>query len=674
MTELPDIAYLFEPRSVAVVGASHDESKVGYKVLENIVKGGYTGKVYPVNPKGGEILGLPVFKSIEDLPEGVDVAFIVIPGTLVFEAVKSCAEKKVKFLPIISSGFSEVGNIKEEQKIVKYAAEHGMRVLGPNIFGIYSAGVSLNGTFGPSDILKGHVAILTQSGALGGSMIGKTAVENIGLSTMVSVGNKADINETDLLQYLMGSDTTKVILMFIEGVKEGEELVNVLSEATRLKPVIVIKSGRSKRGAMAAASHTGSLAGQDEVFDAIMRQCGVLRAESLQEAFNWCKFLASAPLPTGDATVIITNGGGLGVMATDACEKYGVNLYDDTETLREVFADATPDFGSSKNPVDITGQATPHHYESALRAALLHERIDSIIALYCETAVFDLDAFITLMRQYYQEAAQRGKPLLFSLLGGEKIEQCIHSLKNEGVAVYSDVYECVSCLGALYRYYHHYTSEEKPPDTYVIDYDVIKAIVEKATVAIAEKIGYPAVLKVVSRDIIHKSDAGGVALDLENKEEVINAYQAILYNSRQYSPHARIEGIEVAEMVEKGTETIVGARIDQAFGPVVMFGLGGIYVEVMKDVSFRAFPLNHEEALTMMKETRSYPLLLGVRGEEKKDIESVIDIIMKVGAVIYNCTNVTDIEINPLVVYERGVKAVDVRILLKREKGGDTNE
>jgi acetyl coenzyme A synthetase (ADP forming)-like protein len=709
MTEPPDITHLFEPCSVAVVGASHDESKVGYKVLENIVKGGYTGKIYPVNPKGGEILGLPVFKCIEDLPEGVDIAFIVIPGTLVFEAVKSCAEKKVKFLPVISSGFSEVGNIKEEQKIVEYATEHGMRILGPNIFGIYSARVSLNGTFGPPHILKGHVAIITQSGALGGSMIGKTAVENIGLSTMISVGNKADINEADLLQYLMGSDTTKVILMYIEGVKEGEELVTVLSEATRLKPVVVIKSGRSKRGAMAAASHTGSLAGQDEVFDAIMKQCGVLRAESLEEAFNWCKFLASAPLPTGDATVIITNGGGLGVMATDACEKYGVNLYDDTEILREVFSDATPDFGSSKNPVDLTGQATPHHYESALRAALAHESIDSIIALYCETAVFDLDAFITLIRQYYQEAAQMGKPLLFSLLGGEKIEQCIHSLKNEGVPVYSDVYECVSCLGALYRYYHHYASEEKPPDTYVIDYGAIKAIMEKAraenryfllsheaqaimeaaliptpqrviartldeAVASAEKIGYPVVLKVVSRDIIHKSDAGGVALDLENKEEVINAYQAILYNSRQYSPHARIEGVEVAEMVEKGTETIVGARIDQAFGPVVMFGLGGIYVEVMKDVSFRAFPLNHEEALTMMKETRSYPLLLGVRGEEKKDIESVIDTIMKVGAVIYNCTPLTDIEVNPLVVYERGVKAVDVRILLKREKGGDTNE
>ncbi|MBU7013992.1 MAG: acetate--CoA ligase family protein [Theionarchaea archaeon] len=709
MTDPPDITYLFEPRSVAVVGASHDESKVGYKVLENIVKGGFTGDVYPVNPKGGEILGLPVFERVEDLPEGVDIAFIIIPGKYVFEAVKSCAERKAKFLPIISSGFSEVGNIEEEHKMVEYAREHGMRILGPNIFGIYSAGVSLNGTFGPPHILKGNVAIVTQSGALGGSMIGKTAVENIGLSTMVSVGNKADIGEPDLLRYLMKSDTARVIFMYIEGVKEGEELITVLSEATRVKPVIVIKSGRSKRGAMAAASHTGSLAGQDEVFDAIMKQCGVLRAESLQEAFNWCKFLASAPLPKGNATVIVTNGGGLGVMATDACEKYDVSLYDDTEILREAFSDATPDFGSTKNPVDITGQATPQHYESALRAALDHESIDSIIALYCETAVFDLEAFVELMRQYHQKALQVGKPLLFSLLGGGRIEECIRSLKNEGVPVYADVYECVSCLGALYQYYHHSLAEEELPEEYDIDYSTINTVVEKATaenryfllsheaqaimeaariptpqsyiartldqaVAFAEKVGYPVVMKVVSRDIIHKSDAGGVALDLENKEELMDAYQAILYNSRQYNPHARIDGIEVAEMVEKGTETIVGARIDQAFGPVVMFGLGGIYVEVMKDVSFRAFPLNREEVLTMMKETRSYPLLLGVRGEEKKDIESVQDAIMKVGAVIHNCALITDIEVNPLVVYERGVKAVDVRILLKREKGGDINE
>ncbi len=699
----PDIKYLFEPRSVAVVGASQDKDKIGYKILENIYLGGYTGKIYPVNPKGGEIMGLPVYQKIEDINDTLDMAVICIPGKFVADAVKSCAKKRVKFLPIISSGFSEVGNIEEEKKLITYARSHGMRVLGPNIFGIYSAVTSLNSTFGPRNILRGNVAIVTQSGALGASMVGKTAVERIGLSAIVSVGNKADIDEADLLEYLIQSDSTKVVLMYIEGVKGGERLVDVLKTATRVKPIVVIKSGRSKRGAMAAASHTGSLAGQDEIFDAIMRQCGVLRAESLQEAFNWCKFLADTPLPPGEDTIIITNGGGLGVMATDACEKYGVNLYDDAPLLKEVFSRVTPDFGSTKNPVDLTGQATPQTYESALRAALENGNIDSVIALYCETAVFDLNALSLIIEESSKKYREAQKPVLFSLLGGATTETVIDSLKGKGITVYSDVYECVSCLGALYSYCHSSLEERGSPPEFPVDCASIEEIIARArkegrffllshearevmkaaqiqtpqsfiarnldeAVNYSEEIGYPVVVKVVSKDIIHKSDVGGVALDLDNKAEVINAYEAILYNCRKNSPRAVIEGVEVVEMVKSGTETIVGARRDQSFGPVVMFGLGGIYVEVMKDVSFRAYPLNRKEALTMMKETRSYPLLLGVRGEEKKDIESVVDVIVKLGALIYTLKSVSDIEINPLVALEgKGVKAVDVRILLSKE-------
>jgi acetyl coenzyme A synthetase (ADP forming)-like protein len=702
-----DIEYLFEPRGVAVIGASQNPDKIGYKILENIVKGGYTGGIYPVNPKGDEILGLKVYKGIQDVESVVDVAFIVIPSVYVYDAVKDCAEKKVKFLPIISSGFSEVGNTEEEKKIVLYANHHGMRVLGPNIFGIYSAEVDLNGTFGPRNILKGNVAIITQSGALGGSMIGKTAVENIGLSTIVSVGNKSDIGEADLLQYLVESDTTRVILMYIEGVKEGDRLVDVLRNITKEKPVVVIKSGRSRRGAMAAASHTGSLAGQDKIFDAIMRQCGVLRAESIEEAFNWCKFLAHAPMPPGEKTVIVTNGGGLGVMATDACEKYDVKLLDDIKLLRDVFKEVTPDFGSTKNPVDLTGGATVDHYTSALQNALKAEDIDAVISLYCETALFDLDAFSSCITTFYKKYNEKKKPILFSLLGGEKIEDCIKELKNEKIPVYPDVYECVSCLGALYTYYRA-LQKGVTPQEYTIDCRTIESIVNTAlkdrrhfllaheaqemmqtvniavpksfiahtlneAIEYAEKIGYPVVMKVVSKDIVHKSDVGGVALDLENKEEIIDAYQAILYNARKHT-HAKIEGVEVTEMVSSGIETIVGSRRDTIFGPIVMFGLGGIYVEVMKDVSFRAYPVTHTEVLTMMKETRSYPLLLGVRGEEKKDINAVMNTIMKVGAIIETCQHISDIEINPLVVYEhgQGVKAVDIRILL--EDRGDKNE
>lgn len=705
MKNTPDITYLFEPRGIAVIGASHDTDKVGYKILENIVLGGYNGGVYPVNPKGGTILDHPVFTSVEEIPGEIDMAIIVIPGKFVFDAVRTCGKKGVKFLLIISSGFSEIGNVELEKGIVKYAHDHGMRVLGPNIFGLFSAKSSLNATFGPRDILKGNVAIITQSGALGSSMIGKTAVEHIGLSAMVSVGNKADIDEADLLEYLMESDSTKVILMYIEGVKNGDRLIQILGEGTRKKPIVVIKSGRSKRGALAAASHTGSLAGADEIFDAIMRQCGVLRAEGLEEAFGWCKYLADAPLPKGDNTVIITNGGGLGVLATDACERYGVELYDDIPVLKEIFSPVTPDFGSIKNPIDLTGQARSTHYESALRAVIAHDDISAVIALYCETAMFDLERLGTIIETTFHEYKAAEKPVVFSLLGGELVESIVDSLKDQGIPVYSEVYDCVSCLGALYSFYHQHLEERGEIHQYQIEYEKIKEITARAiqekryfllsheaqaimraagiptpksylarnlpeAVAYAENIGYPVVMKVVSKDIIHKSDVGGVALGLDTRDEVVDAYQAILYNCRKHDPTATIRGMEISEMVHPGIETIIGARRDQSFGPIVMFGLGGIYVEVMKDVSFRAYPLDRNEALTMMKETRSYPLLLGVRGEEKKDIDRVIDVILKLGAVITNCPSITDIEINPLVAYEygMGVRAVDVRILLSKKE------
>ncbi|MCX5908177.1 MAG: acetyl CoA synthetase, partial [Deltaproteobacteria bacterium] len=314
MDKEPDIKYLFEPRSIAIIGASQDKKKIGYSIVNNIVSGGY---------------------SVEEINEPVDVVSIAIPAKFVFEAVKSCARSKVKYLEIITSGFSEIGNTEEEKKIVSLANEHNMRVLGPNIFGLFSAASSLNATFSGSPVIPGGVAIITQSGALGVAMIGKTAVENIGLSAIVSVGNKTDLDEADLLEYLMQQDLTKIILMYIEGVRKGEKLIPVLKRATGNIPVVVIKSGRSERGAIAAASHTGSLAGSDEIFDAIVKQCGVLRAESVEEAFNWCKFLANTPAPAGANTVIITNGGGIGVMATDACEKYDVKLYDDTTALKE---------------------------------------------------------------------------------------------------------------------------------------------------------------------------------------------------------------------------------------------------------------------------------------------------------------------------------------------------
>ncbi len=702
MLNKPDIRYLFEPRGVAVIGASHDQSKIGHKLVRNISLSGYKGKIFPVNPEGGEILGHKVYKNIEEVEGAADIACIVVPAKYVFEAIKSCASKGVKFAVIIASGFSEIGNVAEEKKIVAYARDHGMRVLGPNIFGVYSAAASLNATFGPVNVRSGNVAVITQSGAIGIGMMGKTVTENIGLSAIISVGNKSDIDEPDLLEYLIEQEQTKIILMYIEGVSDGERLIDTLKYAVRKKPVVVIKSGRSKRGAMAAASHTSSLAGEDRVFEDVIRQCGVIRAETINDALDWCHYLANSPIPQGENAVIITNGGGIGVLAADACEKFNVNLYDDLPNLTKTFGNVIPTFGSSKNPIDLSGQAPVSYYDSALSAALDNKSIHSVICLACETAVFNPDEFYQVVRKQAQEFCAK-KPLVLSLFGGANIDHYVHELQQNDIPAFEDVYEAVSLLGAMYSYYRTRSTPIEPAPEMDIDTDKVNDIIRKVradnrtfllaseaqaimqiagipvpksriahnldeAIQYAEEIGYPVVMKIVSRDIIHKSDAGGVALDLENKNEVMDAYEAINHNVRNYNPDVRIEGFEIDEMVRDETETIVAARRDVAFGPIVMFGMGGIYVEVMRDVAFRAFPLSYKEALKMISQIHSYPILLGVRGEKRKDIDTIADSIIRVGTIVKKCPEITDIEINPLVAYAQGegARAVDVRILLSK--------
>ena len=430
----------------------------------------------------------------------------------------------------------------------------------------------------------------------------------------------------------------------------------------------------------------------------------MLRAENLEEAFSWVNYLSQASLPKGENTVIVTNGGGIGVMATDACEKYGINLYDNPPVLREIFKPVTPDFGSTKNPIDLTGQATSEFYTRALDAALNNDSIDTLISLYCETAVFDAENLPNMIEENVRKYAAKKKPLIFSVFGGKNIETAISKLRERSIPAFSDVYEAVSCIGALYSHYHYLAGVTDEVDDAQIDVEKIEAItkaarqdnslfllideaqaimklagipVPQSTIAAnlddavkkSEAIGYPLVMKIVSKDIIHKSDVGGVALDLLNKGEIIDAYQAIIRNCRTQRPDAIIEGVEISQQVAPGLETIVGARRDKTFGPIIMFGSGGKYVEVLKDVAFRAWPLNRKQLMSMIEGIRSYPLLLGVRGENKKDINSVVDTIIKLGALIAKCQSISDIEVNPLVVYDdgKGAKAVDVRILLTKE-------
>lgn len=692
---------LFEPRSIAVIGASKNPDKIGYKIVENIIKGGYRGQVYPVNPKGGVLFDLPIHTNIQDINDEVDVAIITIPADSVYEAVRLCAKKGIKYCIIISSGFAEVGNREEEEKIVAFARKYGMRILGPNVFGIYVAKSRLNATFGPRNIHPGTIAIVTQSGALGIAMIGKSASDNIGVSSVISVGNKADIDEAWLLEYLKDDETTRVILMYIEGFKNGEKFVESLKRVSPKKHIVTIKAGKSKRGAIAAASHTGSLAGSDNVFEGIATQLGILRATNIREAFEKARFLAENTLPLGENAVVITNGGGIGVMCADACECYGVRLFDDVNMLRDIFEDVVPDFGSYRNPVDLTGQATVEDYQKALEKALESDAVHSVIALYCETAVFTQQDIVALVRKY-SEMFKKKKPIVFSLFGGEKIDKAIAQLQAEGIKSFDEVYDAAASLGALYKRYRFIQTEREEPDNSLANEEAIRKILqnakkEKRTVLLpheakellklagieiphyrvardlneavmyADEIGYPVAMKIVSEDIIHKTEAGGVALDLENAEEVMNAYQAIVKNAAAHFPEARIRGVEISQMLAKGVETIVGGTQEPTFGPVVMFGLGGIYVEALGDVAFRAAPVSQKDARQMIEEIAAASILHGMRGEKRRDIEKIADTIVKLGKLISRVRELRDVEINPLMVYEygEGVKAVDVRILLR---------
>ena len=704
MSSKGEIKRLFEPESVAVIGASGTPGKIGYSVVRNLKNGGYEGKVYPINPKADEILGFKSYSGIGKVDGPVDLTVITVPASLTLESVKEAVAKGTKYITIITSGFGEVGDYETEHKIVACANEGGARVLGPNIFGVFSAAGKCNSTFSANNILAGNVAILTQSGALGIAMIGKTAAANIGLSVMASIGNKSDLDEADCLEYVIHDNNTKSILMYVEGIKDGIRFMDTLKRATAVKPVVVLKAGRSERGAMAAASHTGSLAGSDEIFDAVIKQCGAARAETLEEAFNWCNFMANSPPPKKDNFVIVTNGGGIGVMATDACEQYSIPLYDDQDKLKEAFSPMTPAFGSVKNPIDITGGATSKDYNLALEASAVTKEIDGgVMALYCETATFDTENLTPMVRDTYKRHMELGKPIVYALVGGEAVSDSIRTLQKDRIPAFSDVMHAVSSLGIAYNYYSYLAKVNNSVEWAKIDTKAINAIVDAALAegrsfllanegsaamkaagvsipeslvattpeqasGFAEKMGYPVVMKVVSRDILHKSDAGGVILGIKNKEGVAGAYDTIMKNCKNYNANAVIDGIEVTQMVSSGTEFIVGGRRDPAFGPVVMFGLGGVYVEVIKDVVFRALPINRQEAENMLSSIKSAKFLTGVRGQEPRDTDSIIDAIIKVSTILNECPKITDIEINPIVVYEKGkgLKAVDSRIMIEK--------
>ncbi len=697
-----NVQYLFTPKSIAVIGASATKGKIGYEIMENILEYGYEGKIYPINIKRDEIMGKKAYNSVLDVKEDIDLAVIVVPAKFVAKVLKECGKKGVKAAAVITSGFSEVGNEKEEEMLTTLAERYNIALLGPNIFGVIYTPSKLNATFGPREVMPGDVACITQSGALGGALIGWTVLEHIGLSAVVSVGNKADIDDDDLLKYFSEDKNTRGVVVYMEGVKEGRKFLETAEKVSKKKPIVIIKSGRSERGAKAAASHTGSLAGSDQVYSAAFKQSGILRADTMEKAFDWARMF-SLPKPDGEEVVILTNGGGVGVLATDSCEKEGIPLLDDQEFLEETFRPYMPTFGSTKNPIDLTGQVTVEEYFNAFKTALESGKISSLIVLNCETAAFDTVEFSKRVVEYVETLSDdEKKPIVFNFIGGEESKNALDILNKHQIPAYPQPERAVNSLGALYDWWNYTKEEKKKKTTVEIDKKRINSIIRNAredgrtqlleheakdilkacglhlpkykltttvdeAVEAAKETGYPVVLKIVSEDIIHKSDIGGVKVGIKDEEELKKAYNEIMNNAKEKHPGARIKGILVNEMVEQGVETIVGGSEDPQFGPVVMFGLGGIHVEVLKDVAFRVAPITKKDALEMIHDIKSYEILYGVRGEGKKDIDSIAETISRISHLSHEFPEIVEMDINPLMVLDEGEGAivVDARMTIK---------
>lgn len=444
---------LFTPRSIAVVGASRSPGKIGHIVLKNLISYGYSGKIYPINPAANEILGLRAYPSVLDVPDIIDVAIITVPAEEVPKVIEECGRKGVKVAVVITAGFSEVGREKEEEEIVDTARKYGMRILGPNIFGYAYTPPLINATFGPLDIAPGNIAFITQSGALGIALMGWTIMHEIGLSALLSVGNMADLDVVELAEYLAEDLHTRVITIYLEGIKpgKGREFVEKMSRVTTRRPVIVIKAGRSERGALAAASHTGSLAGSDALYETAFKQAGIIRADTVEEMFDIARAFALQDLPRGERTIIITNGGGVGVLATDAAELYEVELVDPSPSLKEELRKTMPWFGSPKNPVDLTGQAGVSNYIQALKVALESGEVDNIVLLYCRTAVLDPRELAKAVIEAYKSSPIK-KTIVTSFVGGEDAYQAIAYMNRNGIPAYPSPERAMLALGKMIWY------------------------------------------------------------------------------------------------------------------------------------------------------------------------------------------------------------------------------
>ncbi len=698
--------FFFYPKEVAIIGASHNKEKVGYAVLKNLVNAGFKGKIYPVNPKGGEILGIKVYKEVSELPEDIDLAVITIPRDYVVDTLKSLGNKNTKGVIIITAGFKEVG--KEgyylEEEIVEIAKQHNMVVLGPNCLGIINTFANVNVTFATSIPLKGNIAFFSQSGALCQAILDWSYGENIGFSKFISLGNKAVLNETHMLKHLSLDHETSVILGYVENIVSGRDFLKEASEATKRKPIIIIKSGTSAAGAKAASSHTGAIAGSDNAYQAAFEKAGIIRVYDVETLFTLAQAFASQPLPEGPNLAIITNSGGPGIMATDACEKSKLNMARFSEETITSLHKKLPPFAAFYNPVDILGDADVDRIDVALDIVSKDNGVDAILLILTPTATL-ASKMDEMPHVVINRAKFLSKPLFVCLLGKSSVHKAQENLIKANIPCYNFPEPAIKSIEAMYLYRERKRSDIHKVELFGVDSNRAKELIgrfkkplkHKSVVEIvefeaqkileayklpfpesrlartsqeageiADEMGYPVVLKIASKDISHKTDVGGVKVGLKSRSQVEKAFIEITSRAKHLRPDAYITGCLIQEMAPAGSkEVIVGFKRDEQFGPLLMFGLGGIYVEVLKDVSFKLAPLSRQEAFDMVRSIRSYMLLKGTRGEAGVNIDAIVEIILKMSQFSMDFPEVSEAEFNPILVNQEKALVVDARMVIQ---------
>ena len=689
----------FEPRGVAIIGASASPDKLSFGILKNLMTYGYRGGIYPVNPKSEEILGIPCFSEICQVPDPVDLAVIVLSSNLIPSILEDCGKRAIKAAIIISGGFKEVGGEGRdlEEEVLKIAEKYGIRLIGPNCVGTMNLVTGLNTTFIKGIPSTGGIGFISQSGAVCGGVVDHYTNSGIGFSHFLSLGNEADVTETDMIEYLGEDSDTRVIAAYVEGIRDGQRFINVAKKVSSKKPVVILKAGQSDEGAKAVSSHTGSLAGSHAAYQAAFKQSGVIEAFTTTDLLNIAMTLDWMSPPMGNRVAIITNSGGPAALASDSMALNGIRLASISPATQEKLKAKLNPSAQTANPVDMLGGANENEFSYALDLVLSDSGVDMALPILVPQALVKPEK---VAQAIVDSSRKTAKPVIVCLMGKESIQEASKILQQNHIPIV-DFPELVGVMfGALYkRSRMSDRSLENPKKSKNDGQEIVKSIffnnLDKSVWAehdtrpilaaygiplvggglvnsindglkLIKSIGYPVVMKVASEQLLHKSEAGVVRVGIENDQEFSEHYNLLIDHAKGYSPNAKIDGILIEKMAPEGEEVIIGMKRDPGFGPMLMFGMGGVFVELFKDVAFRIAPIDNDEAEQMIKETKAFQMLNGWRGGEKYDIEAITSIILKLSQMVTDFPQIQEIEINPLRVFQggKGALGLDCRMIL----------